>query len=82
MSLIGERGRVRELWDFGERTLPGLFLVVREATRDPVVVAVLFRLGFFGLQSGSGWWTAGSFSLSDRMAISELRLFVPFSGDG
>jgi hypothetical protein len=82
MSLIGERGRVRELWDFGERTLPGLFLVVREATRGPVVVAVLFRLGFFGLQSGSGWWTAGSFSLSDRMAISELRPFVPFIGDG
>jgi hypothetical protein len=48
-GLKGERGRVRELWDLGERTVEGTTL--REAVRDAfalvIVVAVLAR--FFGL---------------------------------
>jgi hypothetical protein len=55
VSLIGERGRVRELWDLGERTLVGAFLAVREAARDAVVVVPTFvRLGFLGLERWSG----------------------------
>lgn len=76
---MGERGSVRELWDFGERILLGCVLAVRDATRVPPPVAVFVRLEFFGLQSWSGW-AAGSFSLSDRMSMSELRLFAPLLG--
>ena len=78
---MGERGSVRELWDLGERILLGFVLAVRDAARVTPLVAVFVRLEFFGLESWSGW-TAGSFSLSDRMSISELCLFVPFLGVG
>lgn len=77
VSLIGERGRVRELWDLGERMLLGF--ADRDAARDAAVV-VFARFGFLGLVRELGWG-AGSFSLSDRMAISELRLLVPLVGD-
>jgi hypothetical protein len=75
-GLIGERERVRELWDLGESTLPGPFLAARDAVREFGALA-LVRLRFLGLESGSGW-TTGSFSLSERMAISESSCFVPF----
>lgn len=74
---MGEQGSVRELCDLGDRTLLGFAFAVREAARAAPVVAVAVRLGFFGLESRSGW-TVGSFSLSDSMTISELRLFMPF----
>lgn len=81
MSLMGDRGSVRELCDFGERTFPVLFFLVREAARGFELGAVFVRLGFFGLESASAC-TVGSFSLSDKMAISELRFLVPFIGIG
>ncbi len=81
MSLMGDRGSVRELCDLGERTFPVLIFLVREAARGFEVAAVLVRLGFFGLESSSAS-TVGSFSLSDKMAISELRFLVPFIGVG
>lgn len=59
----------------------GPALAVRDAAREAVVLAVFVRFGFFGLESRSGW-TAGSFSLSDKMAISELRLLTPLDGGG
>ena len=79
--MTGDRGSVRELWDFGERTFPALVFLVREAARGFVLAAVFVRLGFLGLESSSAS-TAGSFSLSDKIAISELRFLGPFTGVG
>ncbi len=79
MSLMGDRGSVRELWDFGERTFPVLGFLVRDAARGFVLAAVFVRLGFLGLESSSAS-TVGSFSLSDKIAISELRFLVAFIG--
>lgn len=78
MSLIGERGRVRELWDLGDKMLLVFIFAVREAGRDVVVVVPgLVRLGFFGLESALGR-AGGPFSLSERISISELCCFAPF----
>lgn len=81
MSLMGDRGSVRELWDFGERMFPALVFLVRDAARGLVLAAVFVRLGFLGLESWSAS-TVGSFSLSDKIAISELRFLVAFTGVG
>ena len=71
---MGERGRVRELCDRGERTeVP---FAVREVVREEGWAE---RLGFFGLVravlvvAGSvGAWVK-SFSLSERMSILSVR---------
>ena len=71
---MGERGSVRELWDLGDSTLPRFAFAAWDAVRGGVDVAVFARFGFLS-------WAVGSSSLSERMAISELRLFALFLGD-
>lgn len=74
-SLIGEWGRVLELWDFGERTLPGW--LVRETVRAPVAAFALF--GFFctGRLSSCTILCSVSLSLSAAMIMSEVLRFLP-----
>ena len=80
LSLIGDRGKVRELCDLGDSTLAGAAaaaLVVFDAARVAVVAGpFLARLGFLGLETVFPP-TTDSFSLSDKITISELRRFVP-----
>lgn len=69
----GERGRVRELCDLGDRTVD--LALARDAAREAAVFeAALARLGF--LRVGSALFVGGSvtsFSLSEAMWISEVR---------
>lgn len=68
--MIGERGKVRELWDLGERTEVGF--PTRDAARGAVVV-VLARLGFLGLGIVSiDRVVISSFSLSEAMWKSSM----------
>ena len=79
-SLIGERGRVRELWDRGERT--DAVLAEQEAWRAAPLVALTgaafarFVFLMTGMLSCSTW-----FSLSDAIWISELIRFRPLKGE-
>ena len=62
---MGERGRVRELCDLGERT--EVAFVERETARDPGPEA-LTRLGFLRsgrISCGAGWDVFSAFSLSE-----------------
>jgi hypothetical protein len=85
MVLKGERGRVRELWDRGERTdvvVGGGFLAEREVVRAGaavVVVVVLARLVFFCTGRESLSW--GSVVASVAIWISLLPRFLP-RGEG
>lgn len=74
-GLNGERGRVRELCDFGERTLEGT--TFRDAVRVAFMfaaVAVLVR--FFGFARSCAD-SAGMFSLSSPVDIWSLRECQP-----
>ena len=68
-SLIGERRRVRELWERGERTLFGLLCLETWLPAGPA----FGRLWFFAM---ANWSSAASFSLSDAMVMSSLLRFL------
>ena len=80
-SLRGERGRVRLLWERGERTL--LFCLVRdtarEVVRDGAVVVVVFVPRVF-LAIGRLSGTDSSESLSEAIWIADDLRFLPRVG--
>ena len=73
----GERGRVRELWDLGERTVEGrrflrdaVRVALVLAVKDVVVVVVLVRfLGFARSCCWDGRACEGWFSLSAASSV-------------
>lgn len=72
--LIGERGRVRELWERGDSTLAGL--LVRDTARAPAVVVTFPPRVFFATARDSGA-EAKSFSLSEAICMEEDFRFLP-----
>jgi hypothetical protein len=72
--LIGERGRVRELWERGDSTLVGFLL--RDTARAPAVVVTFPPRVFFATGRDSRA-EAKSFSLSEAICIEEDFRFLP-----
>lgn len=71
LGLMGERGKVRELCDFGDSTPAGPAFRVRIALEFAVAVMAFVRfLGFARSCAG----LEGTFSLSSPVDISSLKI--------
>ena len=79
-SLRGLRGRVRELWERGERTVLGL--MVREAARLPGAAAAFPRAFFATGRDSGAELKAFSWSPSEAISMCEDFRFLALLAGG